>query len=96
MIYIHGKLQLEQETRDVILSQTGNKALGPTPTKQSVYQHGTWGRTAISQYVNGAKQGMIGRCCGNLQAPVKYAENRNGLKPARAIPYLQHSDTESC
>lgn len=90
MIYIHGKWQLEQESRDVILSQTGNKASGPTPPppKQSVYQHRTRGRTVISQYVNGAKQGMIGRCCGNLQAPVKYAENRNGLKPARAIPYI--------
>lgn len=31
MIYIHGKWQREQESRDGILSQTGNKASGPTP-----------------------------------------------------------------
>lgn len=86
MIYIHGKWQLEQESRDVILSQTGNKASFLTPPKQSAYQHRTRGRTVISQYVIGAKQGMIGRNLWKFTG--KYAENKNGLKPAGAIPYI--------
>lgn len=32
MIYIHGKWQPEQESEDVVSSQTGNKAPGPPPT----------------------------------------------------------------
>lgn len=90
MIYIHGKWQLEQESRDVILPQTGNKASGPTPfPPNSPF-------TSIEQGAQQSYHSMLTEqnktwleeICGNLQGPVKYAENRNGLKPARAIPYI--------
>lgn len=80
----------------MILSQTGNKVSDPTPPQNSQFTSIEQGaEESYHSMLTEQNKAWLEESCGNLQGPVKYAENRNDFKIARGIPYIYHSDTKS-
>lgn len=92
MIYIHGKWQPEQESEDVILSQTGNKASSPTfiPFTESAVISPA-GLREQSSHITVVYPSKTTHACKDAveiyREPVKYAENRKDWETASGIAH---------